>query len=136
MSRVHLSHMYETHSHRATKRCLSSNAGLLPVDAFFRYLFHNAKHHTIEAVESVYYTCSSGRDKSSIQACSKSGDVLCCVCCGGGGSGPGERVAGGRAGCSGEIMGTETAVVSKQTEAFCQINTKHITVFIQLKVKL
>lgn len=75
----------------------------------------------------MYYTCSSGRDKSSIQACSKSGDILC----GGGcdGSGPGERVTGGTAGCSGDIMmvllllGAETAVVSRQTEVFYETNT-------------
>lgn len=72
------------------------------------------------------YTCSSGRDKSSIQACSKSGDIVCVGggCGGGGGdSEPGERVAGGRAGGSGDIIDT-TAVVSRQTEVFCQTNTR------------
>lgn len=71
----------------------------LTADAYFRYLFHNTNHHVTEGVESVYNTCSSGRDKISIQACSKSGDILC-----GGGSEPGERLADGRAGSSGDIM--------------------------------
>ncbi|TNN60363.1 hypothetical protein EYF80_029444 [Liparis tanakae] len=39
----------------------------------------------------------SGRDKSSIQACSRSGDILC------GGGGPGLREAGGRTGCSANV---------------------------------
>lgn len=69
----------------------------------------------------MYYTCSSGRDKSSIQACSKSGDILCGD---GGDSGSGERVAESRVGCSGDIMGAETAVVSRQTAVFCQTNTR------------
>lgn len=75
----------------------------------------------------MYYTCSSGRDKSSIQTCSKSGDILCVgVGGGGGGSGSGVRVASGRAGGSGDIMGAETAVVSWQTEAFCQNKHKNM----------
>lgn len=73
----------------------------------------------MEAVGLMCYTCSSGRDKSSIQACSKSGDIVCVG--GGGDSGPGDRVAGGRAGCSGDIMDTPEAV-SRQTEVSCQTN--------------
>jgi len=117
------------HSHRATKRCLSSHARLLTTDAFFEYLLHNAKHHAIDVGESVYYTCSSGRDKSSIQACSKSGDILC------GGGEPGVREAGGRTGCSGDIMGAATAAgVSRQTEVLCQTSTRRQPFLIQLNV--
>lgn len=96
------------------------------VDAFFGYLFHNRNYYATEAVESMFYTCSSGRDKSSIQACSNSGDIVCGV--GGGISGPVERVTAGRAGCSGDMMvlllllDGETAVVFRQTEVLYETN--------------
>lgn len=65
----------------------------------------------------MYYTCSSGRDKSSIQACSKSGDILC------DGSWAGEGEVGNRVGCSGDIMtlllATEIAAVPRSTEVSC-----------------
>lgn len=109
-----------TRSRRATKRRLSFHAGPRPIDAFSEYLFHSTKPHAVDVVESVYYTCSSGRDRSSIQACSKSGDILSGGVASGG---PVERAAGGRPRCSGDIMGAETAAVSRQTEAVCQANT-------------
>lgn len=80
----------------------------------------SANHLNTEAKESMCRTCSSGRDKSSIQACSTSGEDACIGV--GGDSGPGERVAGGRAGCSGDIMGT-TAGSSRQME-LCKTNIR------------
>lgn len=109
---------------KANNNCLSSNVKLLPFihffSFFFLYLFHHTKCHVAEFVESLCHTCSSGRDRISIQASSKSGGIPCGA---GGGSCPGERVAGDGAGCSGDIimlllMAAETAGVSRQTEVF------------------
>lgn len=83
--------------------------------------FYTTEHRAIEVIESAYCTCSSGRDKSSIQACSKSGEVLC------GGWEAGRRGGWVKAGSSHAIMtwllfGAGATVMSRQAEAV--YNTK------------
>lgn len=98
-----------------TKVSLSSHAWLLPSMHSLGVCYTTRDHRAIEAGESPYCTCSSGRDKSSIQACSKSGEVLC------GGSGAVSRGAWDKAGCSDAIMtwpmlAAGATVVSRQAE--------------------
>lgn len=65
------------------------------------------------------HTCSSGRDKSSIQASSNSGHI---AGAGDPDSGPGDWLVDGPAGSSGDIMGA-TSVVFRPTEVFCHAKT-------------
>lgn len=81
------------------------------IGAFFAEFFLYILCHTLES----HHTCSSGRDRSSIQASSNSGHM---ACDGEADSGSGDRVGDGMAASSGDIIGL-TSVVFRPTEVFC-----------------